>query len=178
MLILGQVIFQHSSGQLSVSQRSVAQWLSGSVASSEGDLMLRRFCAVVIWSLVAGVMPVAAAAQPLVIRGATLIDGNGGAPVDAAVVVLDGGGERPAFLAAVNFALLVGYSTIYDYQAQGRYLFPSYFLMLGVVLEAYSGGASPAPSQRSGWLLVGWLTGIVALNVCASLWLANESVFR
>jgi len=45
---------------------------------------------IAIGCLALGMFPVMAAGAPLVIEGGTLIDGNGGAPVENAVIVIDG----------------------------------------------------------------------------------------
>jgi hypothetical protein len=36
-------------------------------------------------------------------------------------------------LVAVNFGFMILYSTLYDYQAQGRYLFPGIYIVLGII---------------------------------------------
>ena len=82
--------------------------------------MLRRFCRVVVWSLVAGVvLPAAGDAQPLVIRGATLIDGHGGTPVADALVLLDG--DRIVSVGDSETPWPAGARVI---EADGKYLIP------------------------------------------------------
>ena len=49
-----------------------------------------RVSRIALFSLILGMLPVFATAAPLVIEGGTLIDGNGGPPVENALIIIDG----------------------------------------------------------------------------------------
>ena len=53
-------------------------------------MKISRINRIAFFSLFLGIVPVIAAGAPLVIEGGTLIDGNGGAPVEDALIIIDG----------------------------------------------------------------------------------------
>ena len=78
-----------------------------------------------------------------------------------------------AVLFLVNAALVVLYATTYDFQPQGRYLFPSFFLSMGLVIEdlALGAGANRAPRLR---VAAGVLSAaLVLLNIASIVWLGQ-----
>lgn len=78
-------------------------------------------------------------------------------------------------LFGANLGLMLVYSTSYDFQPQGRYLFPSYFLMLGVMLQDFSSRLRlESLGPRLQWVLAAWLTAFVALNAYSITQLGSE----
>jgi len=53
-------------------------------------MKIRGIDRIAISCLILGIVPVIAAGAPLVIEGGTLIDGNGGAPIEDALIIIDG----------------------------------------------------------------------------------------
>lgn len=77
---------------------------------------------------------------------------------------------------AANVALLVVYGLAWDYQPQGRYLFPALFISLGVMLGHLSDQPELWPSGRNRWLLGSTLAAFLALNIAAAGILLAASV--
>jgi hypothetical protein len=74
----------------------------------------------------------------------------------------------------VNLALLLVYSIFYEVQAQGRYFFPAYFLVLGALLrEAWEHPECIVP-KKPRRVLVAWLSFLIALNAVASFTLTSR----
>ena len=78
-----------------------------------------------------------------------------------------------ATLFLVNVILMLIYTTTYDYQPQGRYLFPSFFLGMGLILEDLALGARANESPRLRIVAGALSLALVVLNVTAIVWLGN-----